>query len=156
MASAESHRQMVVSEIEATIPCSMAARARSGACQRASGTPLAAGSSHASALIATTTSGGKDRGPPGSWSLLEPEQALLVEPLAPLGDDLAGSAQPGGDLVVGHPLGGQQHDLGSCHVAVRRGIAPDARLEPIALVFGQFDVVRAGSRHGSLLPRGQA
>ena len=92
----------------------------------------------------------------GSGSLLEPDQALLVEPLAPLGDDLAGSAQPGGDLVVGHPLGGQQHDLGSCHVAVRRGIAPDARLEPIALVFGQFDVVRAGSRHGSLLPRGQA
>ena len=88
MASAESHRQMVVSEIEATIPCSMAAGARSGV-PAASGTPLAAGSSHASALIATTTSGERP-GPPGSWSLLEPDQALLVKPLALLGDDLTG------------------------------------------------------------------
>lgn len=78
---------MVVSEIEARVPCSMAARRRSGACQRASGTPLVAGNSHASALIATTTSGGEDRGPSGSCSLPEPGQALLVEPLTPLGDD---------------------------------------------------------------------
>jgi len=110
---------MVVSEIEATIPCSMAARARSGACQRESGTPLVAGSSHAIALIVTITSGGKSRGPPASRSLQEASQALLVETFAPFGDDLARDVQTSGDLVVGQTLGGQQHDLGSCHIAVR-------------------------------------
>ena len=107
MASAESHRQIVVSEIEATMPCSMAARARSGVCQRASGAPLVAGNSHASALIATTTSGGKPGAARGSWLLLEPGQALLVEPFAPLGNDLAGGIQPLSDLVVAQPVGGQ-------------------------------------------------
>jgi hypothetical protein len=110
---------MVVSEIEATMPCSMAARARSGACQRESGTPLVAGSSHAIALIDTTTSGGKSRGPSGSRSLQEAGQALPVASFAPFGDDLARGVQTSGDLVVGQPLGGQQHDLGSYHIAVR-------------------------------------
>jgi hypothetical protein len=44
------------------MPCSTAARARSGHCHRDSGRPELAGSSHASALIATTTSGGLSRG----------------------------------------------------------------------------------------------
>ncbi len=48
--------QTVVPEIEATMPGLTAARARSGDCQRASGVSVFAGSSQASALIATTTS----------------------------------------------------------------------------------------------------
>jgi IMP dehydrogenase/GMP reductase len=51
IASALSQRQMVVPEIEATMPDSTAARARSGHCQRASGWGLLAfaGNSQASA-----------------------------------------------------------------------------------------------------------
>src|SRR5829696_5301033 len=151
MASAESHRQMVVSEIEATMPCSMAVRARSGACQRASGTPLLAGSSHARALIATTTSGGESRGPPGPWLLLETGRALLAEAFAPLGNDLSGGVQTTGDLIVAQSIGGQQHDPGPYHIAVRSRIASGGRFEPIAFVFGQFDLVWAGFRHVLLL-----
>src|SRR5258707_7259627 len=46
------------------ISCSTAARARSGHCQRASGWGLSAfaGNSQASALMATTTSGGENSG----------------------------------------------------------------------------------------------
>ena len=62
IASALSQRQIVVPEIEAVMPDSTAARTRSGHCQRASGVSVFAGSSQASALMATTTSGGKTEG----------------------------------------------------------------------------------------------
>src|SRR5713101_4235740 len=104
IASADSHRQMVVPETDATMPCCTAARARSGQCQRASGTPVVAGSSQARALTATTTSGGKRRGPPSPRQVAEPGQALVAEPFAPLGDHLARGVQLGGDLVVAQAL----------------------------------------------------
>src|SRR5258706_1657996 len=100
IASADSHRQIVVPETDATMPCCTAARARSGQCQRASGTPWVAGSSQARALTATTTSGGKGRAPSAPRQVTQPGQALAAEPLAPLGNHLARGVEPGGDLVV--------------------------------------------------------
>jgi hypothetical protein len=88
IASALSQRQIVVPEIDAAMPWSTAARARSGHCQRASGTPALVGNSQASALTATTTSGGKTRGPSSPGLIGQSGQALLVEAFAPLGHHL--------------------------------------------------------------------
>ncbi len=84
MASSDSHRQMVVPEMSATIPRVTASAARSGTWKRDSGTPSREGSSQASALTATTTSGGKDRRSAASRALLEARQAVLEEAFAPL------------------------------------------------------------------------
>src|SRR6266851_3095328 len=62
IASADSHRQIVVPEIDATMPWAAAWRARSGQCQRASGTPVVAGNSQARALTATAASRGERPG----------------------------------------------------------------------------------------------
>src|SRR6476620_11644976 len=121
IASALSQRQIVVPEIEAVMPCSTAARARSGHCQRASGWGLSAftGSSQASALMATTTSGGKTRGPSSPRQIGQAGQALVVETFAPLGDDLPRCVQACGDLVVAQAVGGVEHDLGTHNFGIR-------------------------------------
>ena len=59
MASSCNQRHTVLSLIRATNPERRACRATSATLQRESGTPTAAGSSHANALISTTSSGGK-------------------------------------------------------------------------------------------------
>ena len=62
----------------------------SGHCQRASGWGLLAfaGNSQASALMATTTSGGKTRGPSSPRQIGQSGQTLVEEAFAPFGDDL--------------------------------------------------------------------
>lgn len=77
MASSDNQRQTVVSAMVATKPRATAARQISlrVSCER--GSPCSAGSSQASALIAITTSGGKDRGPAAAGALLQTGQALL-------------------------------------------------------------------------------
>src|SRR5829696_4319514 len=62
---------------------------------------------------------GESRGPPGPWLLLETGRALLAEAFAPLGNDLSGGVQTTGDLIVAQSIGGQQHDPGPYHIAVR-------------------------------------
>ena len=123
MASSESHRQIVVPEISATMPRVVTSLAMSGTCSRDSGTPNREGSSQANALTATTTSGGKDRGSTAPGALFEPGETLLEEPLTPLRDDLASGVQPPGDLVVVESLGGHEHDLGSDHFSIRQRIS---------------------------------
>jgi len=61
------------------------------------------GSSQASALTATTTLGGKASRPPAARSLLQANEALLEEALAPLADDLPRRIEPKGNLVVAEP-----------------------------------------------------
>src|SRR4029453_6636092 len=61
-----SQRHNVVPLIWATSPCATTACRRSVSAQRANGTPRCAGSSHARALTATTTLGGKAGRPPPS------------------------------------------------------------------------------------------
>src|SRR6478609_5754784 len=119
IASVLSQRQMVVPEIEATMPDSTAARARSGHCQRASGVSVFAGSSQASALIATTTSGGKTRGPSPPRQIGQAGQTLVVEAFAPLGHHLPWCVQARRDLVVAQTLGRVQHDPGPHNIGIR-------------------------------------
>jgi hypothetical protein len=77
------------------------------------------GNSQARALISTTTLGGKAGWRPAPGLLLEAGEAELTESFAPLAHDLPRGIQTCGDHVVGQALGGQQHDLGSEHVAIR-------------------------------------
>src|SRR5712691_6957733 len=100
MASAASHRQMVVPEISATRPRWSASARISGTCNLDRGRPSLCGSSHAIALTATTTSGGKNRGSTMPWAFLEPDESLFEEPLAPLRHDLSAGIQARSDLIV--------------------------------------------------------
>jgi hypothetical protein len=69
------------------------------------------------------------------------------EALAPLADDLARQIEPAGDDIIGHTLGGEQHQLGPDHVSIRRRIPTRARFEFRALGRGQLDSVRAQLGH---------
>ena len=71
-----------------------------------------AGSSHASALISTVSSGGKDPRASRAGSFLQARHSLLEEALAPLADHLSAlRVQARGDLVVVHAVGGHQNHL---------------------------------------------
>src|SRR6266545_929357 len=149
MASSSSQRQMVASEMEATIPRRSTSARMSGTNRRDRGTRSVAGSSQAIALTSTTTCGGKDRRPAAAGALLQPLQALLEEPLAPHGHHVAGGVQAQGDLVVVHPLGGHEHDPGPEDVTIRRRIPPGALLQGLPRRPVENDLVRALSRHRS-------
>src|SRR5712692_6284724 len=110
---------MVVPEIDATRPRASASLRMSGTCSRESGRPRRAGSSQAIALIATTTSGGKDRGPAGARTLDKPEETLFEEALSPFGDDLPAGIEAPGDLVIAEAIGGQEDDLGADDLSIR-------------------------------------
>ena len=87
--------------------------------RRERGRPCSWGSSHARALIATTTPGGKERWTPAPLSPFEAAEALFEEALAPLADDLSWGVQPGSDFVVSEALCGVEHDPSSDDVPVR-------------------------------------
>jgi hypothetical protein len=82
-----------------------ACRATSATLRRDNGSPKVAGISHASALISTVSSGGKDPRASRACSLFEARQSILEETLAPLADHLAPRVQARGDLVVVHAVG---------------------------------------------------
>lgn len=88
MASSDSQRQIVVSQIDATIPREMASRFSSDMLKRDKGSPCSYGSSQARALMAITTLGGKAPRPPTPRSFVEPLETLFEKALAPLADDL--------------------------------------------------------------------
>jgi hypothetical protein len=86
---------------------------------RESGMPSVAGNSQASALILTTSSGGKSPGPTRAGAFFQACQSLPVEALAPLTYHFAARIQAQGDLVVANALGGHQNHLGSLDLEVR-------------------------------------
>ena len=88
-------------------PWATAACCRSRTDQRARGSPRCVGSSHARALTATTTLGGKAGWSPAPRQLLEAGQPTSPKPLAPLADDLARQIEAGRDDVIRQALGGQ-------------------------------------------------
>src|SRR5713226_5839212 len=114
-----SQRHSVAPLIWATSPCATAACCRSLSDQRASGNPRWAGNSHARALTATTTLGGKAGRPPAPRQLLEARQPVPPEAFPPLADDLARQIEARGDDVIGQALGGEQHQLRAYHVSIR-------------------------------------
>src|SRR5450631_1288355 len=83
IASALSQRHTVLSLIVATNPNCRACCATSARLKRDRGAPSEAGNSHASALICTTTAGGKSPGPAWACVIFQSSQAFLVEALAP-------------------------------------------------------------------------
>jgi hypothetical protein len=62
--------------------------------------------------MATTTSGGKTRGPSSPRQIGQAGQALVEEAFAPFGDDLSRRVQACGDLVVAQAFGRVEHDPG--------------------------------------------
>src|SRR5512145_692519 len=90
-----------------------------GAIRRDSGMPNVAGNSQASALILTTSSGGKSPRSTRAGSFFQARQSLPVEALAPQTHHFAARIQAHGDLVVAHALGGHQNHLGPLDLEVR-------------------------------------
>jgi len=87
--------------------------------QRDKGRPLRCGNSHASALTATTTLGGKAGWGPATWFLFEAGEAKFIEAFAPFAHDLARHIQVRADELVGQTLRGHEYDLGPDHVTIR-------------------------------------
>jgi hypothetical protein len=77
------------------------------------------GSSHAKALIATTTSGGKARRAASPVALLKAFQTVFEKSFPPLTHDLKGRVQPGGDLLILHALGRIERDFSPDHIDIR-------------------------------------
>ena len=86
--------------------------------RRESGRPCSYGSSQASALTATTTSGKSER-VARRGEFLEASEAVFGESFPPLAHDLARRIEPRRDRVVGHAFGGIEHDSGADHVSIR-------------------------------------
>src|SRR4249920_1791044 len=99
-ASWPSQRQSVVPLIFATRPLATASCRSSATDHRARGRPRRDGSSQASALIATTTPGGKAGWTPATRPVLEAVQPIGAEPLAPFAGDLTRHAELSRDAVV--------------------------------------------------------
>src|SRR4051794_10081663 len=75
-------------------------RAKSSRLQRVAGQSAAAGSSDAQARTAARCSGGKARGAPRAWSVLQARQALVEEAPSPGGNGVAVAAEFVGDVAV--------------------------------------------------------
>src|ERR1700674_2062981 len=153
IASSWSHRQTVLSLIRATMPDRCASRTISAVLSRESGRPRIAGSSHASALIWTTSCGGKSPGPTRAWAFLKTGHALLEESLAPETDDITSDGEGGCDLIIGATLRRQQDHARSHDLKIWQRILARSTLQGIALARRQDDAVRAVTRH-SLRPPG--
>src|SRR5207244_4694651 len=147
MASSLSHRHTVLSLMVATMPERCASRTRSPMLSRDSGTPSVAGSSHARALIWTTTSGGKKPGAARAGALLQAVQAFVEEPFSPQTDHVASHRQRGRDGVVGPPVGGQQDHLGPEDSKIWQRILPGASQQRLRLLPRQLDLLWALPRH---------
>jgi hypothetical protein len=85
---------------------------------RDSGKSNSAGSSHAKALIATTTPGGKARRTASSAALLKAFQAVFEEAFPPLTHDLERRVQSGSNVLVLHALGRIERDFSPDHVNI--------------------------------------
>jgi len=105
--------------IWATMPLATASWRKSATDQRAKGRPRRDGSSQASALIATTTLGGKADWTPATRPVVEAGQPMGAEPLAPFAGDLAWHAEQSCYAVVAKPLARQEHSLRPHDVAIR-------------------------------------
>ena len=134
IASSCSQRHTVLSLMRATSPERSAWRATSAALSRDRGRPSVAGSSQASALISTVSSGGKGPRASRAGSFFQARQSLLEEALAPPADDLASRVQAGGDLVVVPALGGHEDHLGPNDLEIRQRILPHPTLQLLSLI----------------------
>src|SRR5664280_358408 len=153
-ASSVSQRHTVVVLIASTMSRATATRAISATERRARGRPRSAGRSQASALISTTTRGGKGPRPAASRTIDKARLASLEEALAPLARGRADDPTARCDLVVAQPIGGQKHDPRALDGRLAGGRPAERALQCRTFARRQLDPVRAPSRHPSLLPGG--
>jgi hypothetical protein len=88
------------------MPRSITARRISDTLNLDSGSPCSCGRSHANALTAITTLGGKAGWSPVAWLLFEAKQTQIEKALSPFANDLSGRIQPSRDFVIMEPLCG--------------------------------------------------
>jgi len=87
---------------------------------------------------------------PAARLRLETWQASQGESFTPLAYDLAGRIQAGCDDIIGKTFAGEQDDLGTDDVTVRRRISPCHRLEGPAFFAGKLDSIWTSPRHRSV------
>ncbi len=119
--------------MEATRPLCWTCWTRSGVLHRDKGRSYLDGSSQARALTCTTSSGGKSRGATRTSPLFQPGKALGKEALAPRRDHFTAGIEAGGDLVVGHALGGVKDHFGLLYLKIWQRIFRRSSLQ-----FGLF------------------
>jgi hypothetical protein len=78
-----------------------------------------AGNSHASALIGTTSSGGKNPGTTRAGALVQSRQSLFEEALSPHTDDFATSVKARGNLIIGEAISSQKYHSGAHDLEIR-------------------------------------
>jgi hypothetical protein len=120
---------------------------------RESGSPNFAGSSQASALICTTTSGGKNPGAAGSGSFLQAGEAFIEEAFAPEADHVSTDRERRADLIVGPTFGGKENDSGTQDDKIRQRIFSCATLQSGSFFWREPDFVRALPRHTNISSR---
>jgi hypothetical protein len=86
---------------------------------RESGKSNSAGSSHANALMETTTPRGKARRTASPVALLKAFQAMFKEAFPPLTHNLERCVQAGSNILVFHPFRGVEHDFSPNYVNIR-------------------------------------
>jgi len=105
--------------MDATSPRRIVSFRMSNILNRDNGKSNSEGSSHAKALIATTTPGGKTRRTASPVALLKAFQAAFEKAFPPLTHDLERRVQSGSDVLVLHALGRIERDLSPDHVNIR-------------------------------------
>jgi hypothetical protein len=101
------------------MPFAIASWRNSATDQWDKGRPRRDGNSHANALIAMTTLGGKAGRAPASRPFVKTRNSLDIEALAPLADDLTRRVETGSDAVVAKPLARQKYDFGPHDLTIR-------------------------------------
>src|SRR5450631_2523468 len=149
IASAWSQRQTVLSLMVATNPNCRACCATSATLRRESGKPSVAGSSHASALTCTTTSGGKSPWSARASLIFQARQAVFEKALAPQAHDFASRMQARSNLVVAPTFGGEEDHLGPDDLIIRQRIFHGSPGQLGGLCTRQHDTVRASPWHGA-------
>jgi hypothetical protein len=71
------------------------------------------------AFTCATIRGGKNRGTTSAGTLLQSRQPFSEEPLPPLTHDRPRHIEALPDLLVLHPIGGEEDDLGPNDVSIR-------------------------------------
>jgi len=122
--------------------------------KRDSGSPSAAGNSHAIALTSAICSGGKTARATRARSILESFQALFEETSSPAANDAGRGVETGGDLDVASAFGRIEHDPRSLHLSPLALLSPGHSLELPALLAAELNPVAGGARHRTLIPRG--
>jgi hypothetical protein len=108
---------------------------------------VSAGSSQASALTCTTTSGGENGRAPGPGFSLQASESFLEEAFAPLANDLARDRQTGSNLIIALAVSGQQDHSSSKDGIVWRRISSGLAFQLRPFGIAELDGIRTIAWH---------